>query len=81
MTTPIETIAFELADEYAISCIEGMTHPVDADGESWQSLDGDLFAGTILEALDREIRYAEARGLIRRHATRPELVQFVEVPE
>jgi hypothetical protein len=77
-------LAFALADESAVELIRaGAQHEMHGF-EPWMNVGVTVKNGNrrqpLTTVLDREIRYAEARGLLRRHPDPffSNLVQFVE---
>lgn len=77
----INNLARELADESVVNLIESMTHSEMVDNELWHNLDSPFFEDSVAVSFERDIRFAEARGLLRHHPTQNNLVQIVEVPE
>ncbi len=72
-------LAYELADAAATSAIESMAYTVRINGEMWSDLASKGPGDEPLRVeCANEIRYAEARKLLRHHPTRPYLVQIVE---
>jgi hypothetical protein len=60
------------------SILNGMTIEQEIDGERWRSLDDEWDFHPFRENFADEVRYAELRGMLRHHPTRPELVQLVD---
>jgi hypothetical protein len=79
--------ALEIADGAAQEFIENHYHAVEADGFGWFDI-ADCSNLTLAlstesqkrigDARDQAVRYLETRGLLIRHADRPELVRFKE---
>jgi hypothetical protein len=74
-----DTLAREIADSYAPELITNHCDLVETDGEAWLDLDSDGLPGVpVRELAETEIKYCEARKMLRHHPTRPNLVQIVE---
>jgi len=71
-------LAFEIADEHAAGLIESCTVEEEIDGEKWLSFGTGKQCDQVREDCANEIDYLEARGLLHRHPSRPELVRIEE---
>lgn len=71
-------LAFNIADEHCADLIESCTVDIVLDGEPWLTFGGGQRCNELREDCADEIDYLEARGLLRRHPTRPELVRIEE---
>lgn len=71
--------ALEIADESAESLITSETLCAERDHETWRDLATVEDIGR--EGVAQAVRYLEARGLLIKHATVPQLVRFKEPAE
>ena len=75
----IDVIAHRFALEFASSTIESACITEVVDGEEWSDLSTyDHDFATFSDAFPDEITYLEARGALRRHPVRPNLVRIIE---
>ena len=76
----INTRALAIADAAVSSTIRSMTIDRYLDKEHWRNLATDFDGQPVSTVFSIEVEYAEMRGMLKHHPTRPELVQIVQVP-